>query len=189
MNQFKPVLITTSGKPSDSTRQFSRLLGHIIPNSTYITRGKKTFNEILDLGFEKQAEFILILNNHRNRIGRIHVVERQKQTYKVVSEYLEIMQFIDHKIFGFQKIPARGPISCPVHTSHYQPKIYSFFEKYFRLQYNVKTDVWLMADQQDDQDKKNHPLLIHLQDALSQKRFAMFKVRHRINKKIDNSVR
>ena len=51
------MLFTTSRKPSKNTRIFTRKLSKLVPNSTYVVRGKKSTDNLLEItrsqGFNK----------------------------------------------------------------------------------------------------------------------------------------
>ncbi|ASJ15616.1 ribosomal biogenesis protein [Thermococcus chitonophagus] len=56
------MLITTSHRPTRRTRSFGHDLERVFPNSLYITRGKKTIQELLMEAYDRGYERLLILN-------------------------------------------------------------------------------------------------------------------------------
>ncbi|NJE25822.1 ribosomal biogenesis protein [Thermococcus sp. MV5] len=56
------MLITTSHRPTRRTRSFGHDLERIFPNSTYLTRGKKTIQDLLVEAYDRGYERLLIIN-------------------------------------------------------------------------------------------------------------------------------
>ncbi|MFA4641489.1 ribosomal biogenesis protein [Pyrococcus kukulkanii] len=56
------MLITTSHRPTRRTRSFGHDLEKVFPNSLYMTRGKKTIQELLMEAYDRSYERLLILN-------------------------------------------------------------------------------------------------------------------------------
>ncbi|AIF68850.1 ribonucleotide-diphosphate reductase subunit beta [Palaeococcus pacificus DY20341] len=56
------MLITTSHRPTRRTRSFGHDLEKVFPNSTYLTRGKKTLQDLLMEAYERGYERLLIIN-------------------------------------------------------------------------------------------------------------------------------
>ncbi|MFA4661452.1 ribosomal biogenesis protein [Pyrococcus kukulkanii] len=56
------MLITTSHRPTRRTRSFGHDLEKVFPNSLYMTRGKKTIQELLMEAYDRGYERLLILN-------------------------------------------------------------------------------------------------------------------------------
>jgi rRNA maturation protein Rpf1 len=55
------ILITTSRKPSKKTRSLAREFSHLIPFSTYTSRGKKSIEDLIELARSKGHNRICIL--------------------------------------------------------------------------------------------------------------------------------
>ncbi len=55
------ILITTSRKPSRRTRSLAREFSRLIPFSTYITRGKKPIDSLIEIARSKGYDRICIL--------------------------------------------------------------------------------------------------------------------------------
>lgn len=53
---------TTSHRPTRRTRSFGHDLERVFPNSLYLTRGKKTIQELLMEAYDRGYERLLILN-------------------------------------------------------------------------------------------------------------------------------
>jgi len=56
------MLITTSHRPTRRTRSFGHDLEKVFPNSTYLTRGKKTIQDLLMEAYDRGYERLLIIN-------------------------------------------------------------------------------------------------------------------------------
>ncbi|CAB49198.1 ribosomal biogenesis protein [Pyrococcus abyssi] len=56
------MLITTSHRPTRRTRSFGHDLERVFPNSLYMTRGKKTIQELLMEAYDRGYERLLIIN-------------------------------------------------------------------------------------------------------------------------------
>jgi len=56
------MLITTSHRPTRRTRSFGHDLERVFPNSTYVTRGKKTIQNLLMEAYDRGYERLLIIN-------------------------------------------------------------------------------------------------------------------------------
>ena len=56
------MLITTSHRPTRRTRSFGHDLEKVFPNSLYLTRGKKTLQDLLMEAYDRNYERLLIVN-------------------------------------------------------------------------------------------------------------------------------
>ncbi|WP_461863901.1 ribosomal biogenesis protein [Thermococcus sp.] len=56
------MLITTSHRPTRRTRSFGHDLEKVFPNSLYLTRGKKTIQDLLMEAYDRGYERLLIIN-------------------------------------------------------------------------------------------------------------------------------
>ncbi|AHL21874.1 MULTISPECIES: ribosomal biogenesis protein [Thermococcus] len=56
------MLITTSHRPTRRTRSFGHDLEKVFPNSLYLTRGKKTIQDLLMEAYDRNYERLLIIN-------------------------------------------------------------------------------------------------------------------------------
>lgn len=56
------MLITTSHRPTRRTRSFGHDLEKVFPNSAYLTRGKKTIQDLLMEAYDRGYERLLIIN-------------------------------------------------------------------------------------------------------------------------------
>ena len=174
MVQIGPtVLITTSTRPSDKSRILCKLLRHVIPNSEYINRGKRNLDQVHDYALEIDAEYIILISSRGNEVGKLKIYTQNQDAYVLQKGYLEIHEFIDHRILGFKRIPARGPLSCPRSLRSLNPLVMDFMEKYFKIDYDTKNKLWLMIDQVSDST------YIRFVDALTQKKFAMIQVKYK----------
>ena len=57
------MLFTTSRKPSRNTRAFAKKLANLIPNSIYLTRGKKGIEELLEISKSKGYPKVCIITD------------------------------------------------------------------------------------------------------------------------------
>lgn len=171
------ILITTTHKASEEARSLSRVLEHVIPHSTYISRGSKNIEEITIAAIETKAEFIFICHSKGNKATEIKFYTIEKGQLTQLKYFLKIYEFIDYKIFGWPALPERGPLSVSREVRNTNPEMIEFFEKLFRLEVGSKTGLWLLVD------AEKYEGYLQFVDALTIKPFTHL----RINIKFSNS--
>ncbi|MCD6559328.1 MAG: ribosomal biogenesis protein [Palaeococcus sp.] len=135
------MLITTSHRPTRRTRSFGHDLEKVFPNSRYLTRGKKTLNDLLmeayDMGYERLAiinvwkgnplkiTFIKVSPTDWGYLGYLylHGIKLQREIgFKNVRPIREEMPFVittakrtglDHVSFGRVFAELTGGIFVP----------------------------------------------------------------------------
>ncbi len=140
------TLITTTINPSQAASLLCKTLSKIIPESVYVKRGRKSLNSIADYANTNNYTKILIISSKEGSVNTIEAYYLENGIFQNFAYYLKISNYIDYKIFGFDRIPANGPLSCPVHITHSHELLFDFFEKFFGLVYNKKTQLWLLVD-------------------------------------------
>jgi len=91
------VIITTSRRPTQTSRKFVKILSMIIPNSLKITRGKYTINSLLLQALDLNAEKIIIIRNKKGNPGYIDV-------YSVDIANFILSKLCNIKICGYKLI-------------------------------------------------------------------------------------
>ncbi|MDH5646757.1 MAG: hypothetical protein OEZ01_12150, partial [Candidatus Heimdallarchaeota archaeon] len=85
---------------------------------------------------------------------------------------LEIKEYIDHKIFGFSRLPGKSPMSTTREVRAENPQLIDFFIKYFHVSINTKNSIWMMLDKSDESY-----CYIQFVDALSLRKIFFAKVK------------
>ncbi len=111
------ILITTSRKPSRKTRSLARELSRMIPFSTYITRGKKPIEDLVEIARTKGYNRIAILKEKHGNPFKFDFIEIDGANWNYLDESLifnliklqreiikDKIKFEDIKFDGDQKI-------------------------------------------------------------------------------------
>ena len=75
------ILISTSRKPSRNTRIVARILGNMIPFSMYVTRGKKTVEDLIDYSRNKGLKKVAIIHDQKGNPGEIQFIKVTKTNW------------------------------------------------------------------------------------------------------------
>ena len=142
----REIIITTTHKASEESRSFSKFLEHVIPVATYIPRGSKNIDEILNISLEANAEYVFICHSKGNKITEIKFYTIVKNQLELLEQSIRIYEYIDYKIFGWKAMPERGPLSVSREVRNNNPEIIDFLEKMFRIVVGSKTELWLLVD-------------------------------------------
>lgn len=140
------ILITTSSKPSEHSRSLCFTLSKVIPNSIYFTRGNTNTDMLHKTALANEIKYVLFIFSKGNEVSKIKIYEVSKTALIKQKEELRILEFIDYQVFGWKYIPVDGPLSTTLEARSHYPDLYDFFEKYFSLNYQNKTSIWLMID-------------------------------------------
>lgn len=146
MGDSPNILITTSSKPSEHSRSFCFTLSKVIPNSVYFTRGNTNTEMLHKIALENEIKYIIFVFSKGNEVSKVKIYESTKNSLIKQKEELRILEFIDYQVFGWKYIPVEGPLSTTLEARRNYPDLYDFFEKYFSLEYKIKTSIWLMID-------------------------------------------
>lgn len=167
---MKRLLITTTNKPVDQSRMLGKLLNQVIPDSAYITRGKRNISQIISYAIENGFVQILIIGSREGYVDQINFYDRIGDTFDHNPLFIKIYEFIDPKIFNQSKIIFHGPLSTSLETRAENPELIDLLGKYFKLQFSEKSKLWMMLD---DKTKYSY---IQMIDATNMRRFALLKL-------------
>ncbi|MHA2252867.1 MAG: hypothetical protein ACXAD7_21065 [Candidatus Kariarchaeaceae archaeon] len=171
------TLITTSHNPSESARSFCKILKHVIPNSFYYPRGSNSLSVLHTVAIESRANQLLQIQSKGKQLSKMKIFEVHINSLHELPTYLQFKQFIDHKIFGWKRLPAQGPLSFTKESRKRGPELIDFLETHFSLEYEKKNPLWLMIDM----NKKR--TYIQFIDALTMRRFMFAEIQLKITKK------
>jgi len=124
----REILITTTHKASEEARSLSRVLEHVIPYSTYVSRGSKNNDEIIRSAIETNVEFVFICHSKGNRVTEIKFYTVEKDQLKSLDYFMKIYEFIDYKIFGWSTMPEIGPLSVSREVRNSNPEMIDILE-------------------------------------------------------------
>lgn len=163
------LLITTTHRPSEGTRSFSKVLNHIVPKSILIKRGSKSVQDLLELSISHKCGKIAILFSKGNTISSIKIYTIQGKNLVENLYIFKIYQYIDYKIFGWKSLPGKGPLSTSREVQLINKNELDFFEEHFALTYKKKEELWLLLD------KQGSDLYIEFIDALTLRPFVLLR--------------
>lgn len=145
-----PTLITTSRKPDDFGRRLARILSHTIPDSKRVNRGNSSlttlFNTAIEKGYDK---FILV----RTKFGHSAVLDfytLDGETFVKDPKMLHMTDVIDHKIYGWRRIPGGAPISTSKKVREIHPELLDLLEDKFELIFDKVSSVSLLLDRDEE---------------------------------------
>ncbi|ADV65606.1 Brix domain-containing protein [Desulfurococcus mucosus] len=67
------ILVTTSHRPSQRTRSFTKDLSSVFPNSVRVTRGKKTIDDLVTEAYRSRVSFILVVGEKRGNPSLLNI--------------------------------------------------------------------------------------------------------------------
>ncbi len=82
------ILITTSRKPGRRTRSFSRDLARAIPGARYVTRGKGSIMDIVELAFAQGFFRVLIVGETKGNPSIIRGIEVSREPSWSIELYI-----------------------------------------------------------------------------------------------------
>lgn len=174
MGQNRPkIMITTSHDPVDQSRRFCKVLSHIIPNSFVFNRGNRNLDAIHLISMENLADYVYFVHSKEQRVHKLVITKIYADKLEKIGSELEILQYIDHKIFGFDRLPASGPLSTSLLARQENRELLDYFDKYFQLEFDKKNQIWLMLDV----DTNKNTTYIAFVDALTQNKFFFAEVK------------
>lgn len=91
------TLITTSHRPTRSTRRFVKMLSQIVPDSIRVTRGKYTVNALLLQAVDLDVKNIIIIRNRSGNPGYIDL-------YSIDDAALKLNKICTIKVCGYKII-------------------------------------------------------------------------------------
>ena len=80
------MLFTTSRKPSRNTRIFAKKIAGLIPNSIYLTRGKKGVEELLEISKSKGYPKICIITDKQGNPHLMRFINLGKKNWDWAEE-------------------------------------------------------------------------------------------------------
>lgn len=161
------VLITTSKNPSEQARRFAKLLNHILPHSRIQNRGNYSTKQLHNMALEEIYDYIYIIHSKHSAIDKLIILKTYSDKLVPEGKILKFNQYIDHKIFGFDKLPERGPLSTSQESRRINPEIMDYFEKYFMLEFGKKNPLWFAIDPSEHK----HTTFVLMIDAMTQRKF------------------
>ncbi|OLS24459.1 MAG: hypothetical protein HeimC2_22650 [Candidatus Heimdallarchaeota archaeon LC_2] len=172
MGQSRPeIIITTTHQPSEQARSFCKVLEHIIPDSTYISRGRKNIDDITAIAIDANADLVYICNSKGGKLSELHFYKIRGSELTKLDHKIKIYDFIDYKIYGWKYLPERGPLSLSNESRNVNPELSNFLEQYFRIVIGDKTPLWLLFD------SKNKDAYLQFIDALTLRTFTYLRIR------------
>jgi rRNA maturation protein Rpf1 len=166
------VMITTSRRPAEQTRIFSKALQFILPNSFIFARGNANEEKVHITAMQELVDFVYFIYSREQRVDRIVIMKVYEDKLIEIAPQLKIHQYIDHKIYGFHDLPERGPVSTDLITRTYRKQLMDYFEQYWFLEFGKKNPIWMAIDVVEGR-KSTYVALI---DALTQKKFFFAEV-------------
>ncbi len=145
-----PTLITTSRKPDDFGRRLARILSHIIPNSKRINRGNASLQRIFEMGLEQDFERFIIVRTKFGHTALLDFYTFDGEEFIKDDRMLHLKDVIDHKIYGWKRIPGGAPISTSEVVRKIHPELMDLLEDRFEITYERKTSIGLLLDKDDE---------------------------------------
>lgn len=145
-------------------------MAHIIPDSTYIRRGKNSISDLLLHAQEKKIDHILIVTSKKGYVNQINLYENKKDGFEQDPYFLRIFEFLDPRMFNQEKLNHRGPLSTSLETRSENPELVDLLDKYFLIDFSVKQKLWLMLD------NKEHSTYLAIFDSVTMSRISMIKL-------------
>ena len=111
------MLITTSHRPTRRTRSFGHDLERIFPNSTYLTRGKKTVQDLLVEAYDRGYERLLVINVWKGNPLKMTFIKVSPEDWAYMG-YLYLHGIKLQREMGFRNIrPIREGMALIITTA------------------------------------------------------------------------
>lgn len=173
IDNFKTkILITTSISATEESRRFVNLLKNIIPNANSVNRGNSSLDSLKFRMVENKIEYLYIVTSKDGKIDKLKIYHLENNELIKQGKDLKVNQFIDHKIFGFESIPEKGPISTSIENRRLFPYLMEYFETFWGVEIDKKNLLWLAIDGAEHRNTS----YISIIDALSQKKICYLEV-------------
>ncbi|RMG33733.1 MAG: hypothetical protein D6732_11540 [Methanobacteriota archaeon] len=166
-----PTLITTSRKPDDFGRRLARILSHVIPNSKRINRGNANLQRIFEMALEQGYDKVIIVRTKFGHTALLDFYTFIGEEFKKEERMLQLKDVIDHKIYGWKRIPGGAPASTSRAVEEINPELMNLLEDRFEITYDRKTSIGILLD------KDENTTYLTLIDMNTQKPFFFAKVR------------
>ncbi|HHI00492.1 MAG TPA: ribosomal biogenesis protein [Thermococcus litoralis] len=98
------ILITTSHRPTRRTRSFGHDLERVFPSSAYLTRGKKTIQDLLMEAYDRGYERLLIINVWKGNPLKMTFIKVSPEDWGYMG-YLYLHGIKLQREVGFRNIP------------------------------------------------------------------------------------
>jgi rRNA maturation protein Rpf1 len=142
------TLLTTSLKPTAESRRLLKFISHILVDSKKISRGRMNEYEIYLQADSFNATKIIFIHHDKSKDKyKITILQLKNKKFVDVYPQLELSEVIDNKIYGWQSLPAKPPISTGNLFAETYPGITSYFQEHFDLKIDVKTQIWVVGNQ------------------------------------------
>ncbi len=145
------TLITTSRKPDDFGRRIARILSHIIPDSKRINRGRHSFQTLFDTAESMGYDRVIIV---RTKFGHSAILDFYKLgeggTYEKEELMLYFWDVIDHKIYGWNRIPGGAPISTSKQVEEVDKEVALALQDKLGIVCDRVTSIGLLMDRDED---------------------------------------
>ncbi len=132
------ILITTSISATEESRRFVNLLRNIISNANSVNRGNSSLDSLKFRMVENKIEYLYIVTSKDGKIDKLKIYHLQNNDLIKQGKDLKVNQFIDHKIFGFESIPEKGPISTSIDNRRLFPLLMEYFETFLGVEIDKK---------------------------------------------------
>ncbi len=111
------MLITTSHRPTRRTRSFGHDLEKVFPNALYLTRGKKTLQDLLMEAYDRGYERLLIINVWKGNPLKMTFIKVSPDDWRYLG-YLYLHGIKLQREIGFRDIrPIREEMPFVVTTA------------------------------------------------------------------------
>lgn len=103
------ILITTGRKPCKKTRTFARKLANLIPHSLYLTRGKKSIYDLIEIARNKGFTNIAFVMDFKGNPSKIDFISLGKKEWDWIEKSLKMKSiFISEKRLRADEIKVEG---------------------------------------------------------------------------------
>jgi len=173
IDNFKTsILITTSISATEESRRFVNLLKNILLNANSINRGNSSLESLKFRMIENKVKYLYIVTSKEGKIDKLKIYHLEDNELIKQGNELKVNQYIDHKIFGFESIPEKGPISTSIDNRRFFPMLMEYFETFWGVEIDKKNLLWLAIDGAEHRNTS----YISIIDALSQKKICYLEV-------------
>ncbi len=165
------ILVTTSRDPSDFGRRLARIISHIVPNSKRVNRGRMNLYDIKEYAIGNNFDRVYLV---RTKFGHSAIIDIYRVTpggLEMEGVKLHLTNVIDHKIYGWQRIPGGAPMSSSEKILEIDEVSSNFLRNYFGLTFDKITSIGLLMDRDEE------GTLINLVDTKTNKTFFSARMR------------
>ena len=93
-----------------------------------MNRGNSSLDSLKFRMVENKIEYLYIVTSKDGKIDKLKIYHLQNNDLIKQGKDLKVNQFIDHKIFGFESIQRKDPISTSIDNRRLFPLLMEYFE-------------------------------------------------------------